>query len=369
MSSHPYSSLDSAAELSSPGALTAGSSQDASSVKKGTYPPSILPTVVPEKEKVSLSQRGILRTFQGWTVTRRFAKIYWSLSSLLGFQERWSFFFWFIAAGGYIGFSLARTILLSPSKFRSELVPGEYYWYRKSLYKPNLIIHIYLGIITGIFVIFQFVPAIRRRSIFLHRLNGYLSLGLLIPSLITGAILGRRSFGGDISIQGLWYISGALSIAALLIGYSYVKRDTRRHREWMMRGVTYNGIVVTARILSLLTRRILKDSDAAYYTVWSCAQISFVEGTHRDFASRWPTCVGLSEEEGEGVQVPVLAHSGMGKVHSGSQSRISNGFALWTAFFLHAVLVEVYINWSKCANKFRVGYVLQREKMNKDETN
>lgn len=109
--------------------------------------------------------------------------------------------------------------------------------------------------------VFQFIPAIRRvrshislpvlgtmtnltpmftpqRKMILHRLNGYMTLILLIPGTIAGGIVGRRAFGGSPSTQSAYYTATFLTVGAALTGYSKV-RETRKHRKWMLSKETY----------------------------------------------------------------------------------------------------------------------------------
>lgn len=72
----------------------------------------------------------------------------------------------------------------------------------------------------------------------LHRLNGYMTLILLIPGTIAGGIVGRRAFGGSPSTQSAYYTATFLTVGAALTGYSKV-RETRKHRKWMLSKETY----------------------------------------------------------------------------------------------------------------------------------
>lgn len=62
-----------------------------------------------------------------------------------------------------------------------------------------------------------------------------MSLVMLIPGNICGSIIARRSFGGEINVQSAFYILGIMTVFAGLMGLYYVKRETRKHRKWMLR--------------------------------------------------------------------------------------------------------------------------------------
>jgi len=53
---------------------------------------------------------------------------------------------------------------------------------------------------------------------------------LLIPGNIAGAIVSRHSFGGEVNQQIGYYLLGIMIVVSMLIGYSNVKKDTRKHR-------------------------------------------------------------------------------------------------------------------------------------------
>ncbi|KAJ6617915.1 hypothetical protein B0H10DRAFT_1796384 [Mycena sp. CBHHK59/15] len=100
------------------------------------------------------------------------SSVYRSLSWILGFKEKYSLVNCIIFGGALVGFCLARSITMNPSRTANQLVPGEWFWFNQPMYKANFFIHVYLTTIGGIFAILQFLPAIRRTWVLLHRLNG-----------------------------------------------------------------------------------------------------------------------------------------------------------------------------------------------------
>jgi len=118
---------------------------------------------------------------------------YDAVSWIFGFKEKYSLVLLLIFGGALIGFCFGRTMMMNPANIRDLTISGEWFWYRQRMYKPCIIIHVYLSIISGVFAVFQFLPAIRRRSMKLHRINGYLVLALLLPSTVCGTIIARRA--------------------------------------------------------------------------------------------------------------------------------------------------------------------------------
>lgn len=67
----------------------------------------------------------------------------------------------------------------------------------------------------------------------MHRLNGYLVLILLIPSTVAGTVIARRAYGGAVTVQAAFYTQGVLVTFSAILGYWFVKKNTRKHRKWM----------------------------------------------------------------------------------------------------------------------------------------
>jgi len=272
-------------------------------------------------------------TYSAWK------SVYFGISGMLGFGERFSLLFFIIFGGALAGFCFARVLMMIPSNLEKDTVPGEWYWYRQHMYKQCAFIHIYLSIIAGVFAVFQFIPMIRRRKIIIHRINGYFVLCNLLPGTVAGSIVARRSFGGELNSQAAFYTVGSMIGFAAFMGISNVKQ-TRKHRKWMLRTVSYTASVVTARILSVIARTIISFSGS-YYAVWTCDEISFLLNNSTDVTSRFPAC-GTGADPMH-VHVPVHASVRADPINFGSSMRVSFGMVLWIAMLIHVVGVEIYI--------------------------
>ncbi|KAG8947227.1 hypothetical protein FRC00_009239, partial [Tulasnella sp. 408] len=246
-----------------------------------------------------------------------FVTVYWGISSILGFREKYSLLLW------------------------------EWFWYRQKLYKPNIFIHIYLSIIAGFMAVFQFIPAIRRRKMILHRLNGYMTLILLIPGTIAGGIVGRRAFGGSPSTQSAYYTATFLTVGAALTGYSKV-RETRKHRKWMLRAVTYVSSVITTRVVEIIAREIIS-AAGGYYELWSCSELEFLQQNGQgvpNFAASYPICAASPARNSFSPVpppfAPVLVKMRSYPASYGSAVRATFGMALWVSLVIHVLGIEVY---------------------------
>ncbi|QRW01698.1 hypothetical protein RhiLY_00695 [Ceratobasidium sp. AG-Ba] len=276
-------------------------------------------------------QNGFLTTLQG---------IYFGISGMLGFGEKFSLCFFILLGGTLFGFCLARVLMMNPSNVETDTVPGEWYWYRQPLFKECIFIHIYLNIIAGLFAVFQFIPMIRRRKIIIHRINGYFVLLTLIPATVTGSIVARRAFGGETNTQAAFYTLGSMIGFAAFMGISNV-RKTRKHRKWMLRTVAYTSSAITGRIIAIITRSIISIS-APYYAIWTCDEVSFLFNSSSKAASTFPVCALSPGDDPKNVYVPVHASVHEDPINFGSAHRLSFGMAL-LAMLIHVAAVEIYI--------------------------
>jgi hypothetical protein len=305
------------------------------------------------------AQRPTEKTLEKTGFLEKVHHSYRAVSWIFGFREKYSLLLLIVFGGALIGFCLARSIMMNPANVRNMTISGEWFWYRQSLYKPCIFIHIYASIISGIFAVFQFLPAIRRRNVALHRLNGYLTLLLLIPSTIAGAIVARRAFGGDLNVQSSFYTIGLMIIFSAAMGITNVKR-TRLHRKWMLRTVTFAATPVTARITSIIARHVIS-IIGSYYAVWRCDQVYFVLNSPESLAQSFPECFqALENDKMTSVYVAVHASIKENGLGYGSAVRATFGMALWLATVIHTVGIETYLRKTESSNQHRRGFVLER---------
>ncbi|KAK7018627.1 hypothetical protein R3P38DRAFT_3399312 [Favolaschia claudopus] len=276
---------------------------------------------------------------------------YRSISWILGFKDKYSLLNCFVWGGALVGFSLARSVAMNPKpkSIAAELVPGEWFWFQQPLYKINLFFHIYLTTFGGLCAVLQFFPAIRRVS--------YGVLFCLIVGNICGSIIGRRSFGGELNAQSGFYALGIMIAFSGLLGIYNVKRDTRRHRKWMLRMVVYFCAAITARIIMIIAREIIT-TIGTYYSIFRCDELIDLLTDAQAVQSAFPQCVAPGINPAS-FWVAVHASTHNGPLHLASAARATKGMALWIATLIHVVGVEYYIRATDAANGMRVGFVLE----------
>ncbi|KAK0186325.1 hypothetical protein F5146DRAFT_1065487 [Armillaria mellea] len=202
--------------------------------------------------------------------------VYFTISNIVGFKQRWSLLICFIFGGALLGFCLFCARMMNFALMQKYAPAGQWFWYSQKMMKVNYAIHIYTSVFGGIFALFQFLPAIRRRAVLVHRINGYCVLILLIPSNVCGAIVGYRAYGGEINTQSMYYILGIASAGCLIIGYLNVKKETRQHRKFMLPPLSPHNLITKA------ARQIVTDIGN-YYTVrantfWPSQLIKILSG-------------------------------------------------------------------------------------------
>jgi hypothetical protein len=282
---------------------------------------------------------------------------YQSLSWLFGFKEKYSLVLFFICGGALLGFCLARAYMMNNRIMLQQTVPGEFRWFQLPMYRINYIIHIYLTIVGGILVGLQFMPAIRRKSVLLHRVNGYTCLILLIVGNISGGIISRRAFGGEINAQSAYYVLAIMLIFSALMGYWYVKKNTRAHRKWMLRSVVYFSAIISARLIMLAARLIVTEIGT-YYSLWRCDEVLYVLKDENVLLQMFPQCTSPTPTD-NGLYVAVHASVHEGPLGTAAAVRVVQGMSLWLATILHMALVETYIRSTESENYSRHGFVLE----------
>jgi len=285
-----------------------------------------------------------------------FRQLYMTISHLLGFKERWTLTFFVIFAGGIVGFALARSMFLDPnaSLYKKELA-GEWFWNSRDPYRNALVVHIWACFFIAWGIVLEFIPAICRRSIFLHRMIGYVLLVLILISVATGWIIARRAQGGEPSVQAVFYILGIFILISVTLGLVHA-RDVRQHRKWMLRLGSLFGVIVTARLIMVIARPIISDIGT-YYSMFSCNEIQASTGSF----SKYPACVTAAQTAHTNlglVYVGIQASTKEAKINFGAATRLATSVGLWIALILHIIGVELYIQFTEKQNRYREGFVL-----------
>jgi uncharacterized membrane protein len=165
--------------------------------------------------------------------------------SAVGFSKAYNFVLWLIFLGAWLGFALARLEYLDfYGKFCSpgsgngtgHAGPGECFYYSQDLYKIGIILHLGTILPAALLVCVQFIPIVRRRTLIVHRVNGYVVITLSIISIAGVFMIAGRSFGGRFETQTAIGLLAIGFVVALLLAIINIKRlQIEQHRAWMLR--------------------------------------------------------------------------------------------------------------------------------------
>ena len=96
-----------------------------------------------------------------------------------------------------LGFSSFSLRDFDPAIFANHIGPGLLYIYSSGSYRIGMIIHLAGVLPAGILMVLQFTPAVRRKWITFHRMNGYVILLLLLLSNGAVSVILRHNQGGN----------------------------------------------------------------------------------------------------------------------------------------------------------------------------
>ncbi|KIV89045.1 hypothetical protein PV10_08659 [Exophiala mesophila] len=268
----------------------------------------------------------------------RFRKLF----SWLGFQKNYNVPLFIIFAGAMLGFSLARLEYLDiGGRFRKGSAPGEWYWYRGGIGRIGITLHLAGVLPAGILMIWQFVPAIRRRWIAFHRINGYVVIMLLLLGNVGAFMIMRHAFGGDLSTQAASGFLGIYTTVGMGLAYYNIKvLQVDQHRAWMLRTMIMFGVIITTRIIAIITAQITT-VIGSYHVIMNCGELA-VMNDFSYLSTNYPQCLANSTIV-EGVLNVVKAKFGENVETTGASLRIGFGMALWLSIALHGIGAEVYL--------------------------
>lgn len=210
----------------------------------------------------------------------------------------------------------------------------------------------------------QFVPAIRRRFLLFHRINGHIIILLVLVGNAGAIMVCRHAFGGTLSTQAAVGVLVILSTVSIGLAYYNIKRlQIDQHRAWMLRAMFYLGTIVTLRLIMIISA-LITSQVANHATTMSCGELlSIHDGSSLEVQQSYPGC-GASNATA-GTLVLVKATFGNGQPEQiGASLRMSFGMAMWMALILHLVGVEIYLNLTprESIRLRQVSYERQMEK-------
>ncbi|KAK2604538.1 hypothetical protein N8I77_007459 [Diaporthe amygdali] len=286
--------------------------------------------------------------------TKALAASWQRLHRLVGFRNGYDFVLWCIFALGLLGFAISRApyldyygVFCKPNSLTTNLhaAPGEcYFFLNGGREQIGMMLHLYGIIPCCILLFFQFVPVIRQKAILFHRINGYVVTILMAVALVGGLMAVNNSFGGDMSFQVANVLLGASIPICLSLAMINIKRlQIDQHRAWMLRTWFLAASIITMRIIQNIASRAI--SGQGYAAIRPCAQIDSDGVLPKSMIEHsWPQCAAYFTGARPDQQVLVRADYYGLPIEINVAISIVSGASAFTALFLHAIGVELYLN-------------------------
>lgn len=93
-----------------------------------------------------------------------------------------------------------------------------------------------------------------QKVVSVHHVIGYIVMFLVFLGDIGAIMIGRRSMGGDLSMQASIIFLTIGTIGAMYLAWYNIRRQQiDQHRKWILRAMFWMGIIVTMRIIMFFT--------------------------------------------------------------------------------------------------------------------
>ncbi|KAI6086366.1 hypothetical protein F4821DRAFT_129517 [Hypoxylon rubiginosum] len=288
----------------------------------------------------------------------------------VGFTKGYNFYLWLLLSLGLGGFVLMRlkyldlygTFCGSASGGRDLAVPGEcFYHLQPGRYQIGIMVHLACILPASALALSQFVPAFRRRALWLHRINGYIATVLCVAATIGVLAILRRTMGGGIDTQSM---TGLLAIIVFYSSYKGIvsarRHQIEQHRAWMLRAWVNAGAIVTMRVI-LITSSMILSFVGDYYYVEPCAKINFILQGENATLARYPECAPFFSGEDPNRHIAVKADViRRDKVAIGAMINMVFGMSGWLAIAIHAFGVELYLHLTSTERRTAKSVKLQQ---------
>ncbi|KAK8072136.1 hypothetical protein PG996_005484 [Apiospora saccharicola] len=290
----------------------------------------------------------------------------------VGFSKGYNFILWFIFGGAFLGFLLARLpylnlygVYCSPNPNGAlGAPPGECYYYLNfDRYKVGIMLHLYGILFAGLLACLQFTPIIRYKALILHRIGGWLAILLSLVGIVGALMIARRAFGGGMAAQAITGVMAIAFLGSLLLAVINIKRlQIEEHRKWMLRAWFYAGAIITMRIILIIAVNITAPLGDYYYAM-PCGKVAFTVGSDDLTLALYPACASYFNGTKPNQWTMVTANfAGTDVAQIAAALDITAGMALWLAFIIHAVGIEIYIHLTPAEHHRLRGVSYQRQK-------
>ncbi|KAI1139139.1 hypothetical protein F5Y05DRAFT_339676 [Hypoxylon sp. FL0543] len=274
----------------------------------------------------------------------------------VGFSKWYNFWLWLgLGGGGLFYFTVMRLRYLdfygvfcgasSGQGSRDLASPGEcFYHLDGGWYQFWIITHLACILPASLLACIQFIPIARRKAMWLHRINGWISTVLAAIGSFGAVMLSPHSMGGGVDTISMVIVQGILFTGSLITGCVHAKRhNIAKHRAWMLRTWAIGCAIITMRHFMTATI-ILSSIHGGYYYAQPCDKISFILGGENATLASYPECAPFFSGEDPKRHVAVHATAiTKDKVETAAVINMVFGMAGYMAIIVHLLLVELYL--------------------------
>ncbi|SPO01574.1 uncharacterized protein DNG_04247 [Cephalotrichum gorgonifer] len=275
----------------------------------------------------------------------------------LGFTTATRFWLFVLFATPMIYFSVRRLDYIDiDSAFcggPNHAIQGECYWYSQpGMDRMGMMLHLGAILPAGILACVQFVPAVRRRFIALHMINGYIVVTLSVLGTIGVLMFTPHAMGGSRMTQAISVLVCTMFLVALFKAQLGIKRGRiDQHRAWMLRAWFYAGAIITMRPILILVAWL--SSKTPTYDAFPCKVVEYIlSGDQAELLARFPSCARYVSGEDLEEWTVVKANFPVGD-DVGSAAALRIGFAVGgaLAIAIHAIGIEAYLHATAAENE------------------
>lgn len=267
------------------------------------------------------------------------------ITKTLGFFRSYNFPLWLILGGAMLGFGAARVQYLDINGIfrRAKTINADWEHWQSGHQYIGIILHL-VGVIPICFLLpWQFLPIIRHSAMWLHRINGYANIILLLIGNAGAAMIMRHAVGGTVDSQTLLGFLFIYTTVSIIMAYISIKRlQIDQHRAWMLRAWIAAGAIISQRLIMLAMMDIMSRMGD-YYFPTPCHSIAYITSNFGgDQSMRYPAC--RDDPDNGWASVKVNQYSTTNPAEIGVSVNATFVPAGLIALVLHILGVELYLS-------------------------
>ncbi|KAI0381421.1 hypothetical protein F5Y04DRAFT_81799 [Hypomontagnella monticulosa] len=287
----------------------------------------------------------------------------------VGFAKGYNFWGWFFLVTSLLIFTLTRMTYFNfynvfcggtglAKGDMGAASPGEcFYYLQPGRYMVSIKAHLWTILPAALLACGQFTPIFRRKALWLHRINGWISVVLSFIATAFAIPLLPRTMGGGVDVITMNLLLAAMFVVSIYYGVKTAREHKiQQHRAWMMRAWIYGGSIITLRVIMEIAS-IWMSFVGNFYHVLPCDKVEYmVKGQNLSmnyFREEFPECapywLGQDPERHVAVRAYVLEFDPVGIA---AAHNMSFGMSGYMAILIHFVGLEAYLYYTDRKQSF-----------------